>query len=134
MEQIEIAQRYYEAIIEHLMVEYPLEGCGLLAGREGVVTAVYPITNILRNPTAYEMEPVQQIKTILQIEQNNEELLAIYHSHPNGPSVPSETDITAAYYPDSVYLIVSMEEVQKPQMRGFYIVDGIVSELLVKIN
>ncbi len=134
MEQIEIAQHDYQAIIEHLMAEYPLEGCGLLAGNDGRVTAVYPITNILHSPTAYEMEPVQQIKTILQIEKNNEELIAIYHSHPNGPSTPSETDITAAYYPDSVYLIVSLQDVQKPHMRGFYIVAGNVTELTVKIG
>lgn len=120
--------------MRHLAAEYPLEGCGLLAGKDGRVTAVFPISNILHSPTAYEMEPVQQIRTILQIEQNNEELLAIYHSHPNGPSYPSETDITAAYYPDSVYLIVSLQELQKPHMRGFYIVDGGVTELLVKIN
>lgn len=134
MEQLRISRQYYEEMMRHLTAEYPLEGCGLLAGQDGRVTAVYPITNILHSETAYEMEPVQQIKTILQIEKNSEELLAIYHSHPNGPSTPSVTDITAAYYPDSVYLIVSMQDLQKPHIRGFYIVDGKVSELLVKIS
>lgn len=134
MEEIAIAQHHYQAVIAHLAAVYPLEGCGLLAGKDGEVTAVYPIANILHSPTAYEMEPLQQIETILQIERNNEDLLAIYHSHPNGPSTPSVTDITAAYYPDSVYLIVSMQNLALPHMRGFRIVDGVVTELNVRIG
>ena len=134
MEEMEIAQDHYQAILAHLTTAYPLEGCGLLAGKNGRVTAVYPITNILHSPTAYEMEPLQQIQTILQIEQNNEDLLAIYHSHPNGPSTPSSTDITAAYYPDSIYLIISLADLTVPQMRAFRIVDGAVSELNVRIG
>lgn len=134
MEEIEIAQHHYQAVIAHLTAAYPLEGCGLLAGKDGVVTAVYPIANILHSPTAYEMEPLQQIETILQIERNNEDLLAIYHSHPNGPSMPSVTDVTAAYYPESVYLIVSLRDLDAPQIRGFHIIDGTVSELNVRIG
>jgi len=55
-------------------------------------------------------------------------LAAIYHSHPAGPEVPSESDVSRAFYPDSVYLICSLAEPARPILRGFRIVDGRVHE------
>jgi proteasome lid subunit RPN8/RPN11 len=132
-ENLEISEQQYEMIIAHLTEEYPLEGCGLLAGREGLVTAVYPITNILQSKTIYEMDPLQQIKTMLAIEENGDDLLAIYHSHPHGPTTPSTTDIANAYYPETIYLIISLQQKDEPQINGYRIVENIVSEIKVRI-
>ena len=134
MENLDISQQQYEAIIAHLTAEYPLEGCGLLAGRAGVVTAVYPITNSLQSRTAYEMDSLQQVKTMIAIEENGQDLIAIYHSHPQGPTTPSTTDIANAYYPEAIYLIVSMQQINEPQMKGYRIVQNIVSEINVRIS
>ena len=50
-----------------------------------------------------------------------EQLLAIYHSHPqsNDPK-PSETDVRLAYYPSAVYFIVGLGG-DRPCMRAFRI-------------
>ncbi len=103
----------------------------MLGGREGVATAVYPIENIWHSPTAYEMAPVPQVETMLKIEDGGDELCAIFHSHPHGPAYPSPTDVALAYYPDSVYLIVSLQEPEQPVIRGFMIVNGVVTETAV---
>ena len=105
-----------------------------MSGRDGTVTAVYLIDNILKSPTAYEMDPKQQAETMLAIEANGDDLLAIYHSHPAGPTTPSPTDIAQAYYPETCYLIVSLADREQPTMRGYWIVDTAVSELIVSIT
>jgi proteasome lid subunit RPN8/RPN11 len=50
-----------------------------------------------------------------------EELVAIYHSHPDGPAAPSLTDVVEHEYPGVLYLIVSLATRDAPEIRGFYI-------------
>jgi proteasome lid subunit RPN8/RPN11 len=124
-----IKQPFLDQMLDHLQAEYPLEGCGLLAGREdGWVTAVYPIHNILQSPTNYEMDPRQQIQAILDIEANGWQMVAIFHSHPQGPEHPSPTDIALAFYPDAAHIIVSLQNQTTPVMRAFTIEGQTVTE------
>ncbi|HIP72024.1 MAG TPA: M67 family peptidase [Anaerolineae bacterium] len=124
-----IPKPLYNAMIQHLQDEYPLEACGLLAGKDGVVSRQYPIENILHSPVAYEMEPMQQIQAIIALEEAGLELAAIYHSHPQGPSAPSETDVALAYWPEAAYIIVSLQDRAAPQVRAFGILEGRVAEI-----
>ena len=73
------------------------------------------------------------IAAILEMEQADWELLGIFHSHPAGPPTPSPTDVAAAYYPDSAYLICSPGLVDW-QMRAFEIRDGGVREIELRIE
>jgi len=124
----------FRQMIHHLQLQYPKEGCGLLAGRAGQATQIYPVDNILNSPSTYEMEPLQQIRALLAMEEQGDALAAIYHSHPQGPSTPSETDVALSYYPDAVYLIVSLTNFDEPEVRGFRIVDGRVTEILIIVE
>ncbi len=89
---------HYLAMQRHVAAAAPLEACGLVAGRDGVSVAVYPIPNMLHSPTRYRMEPRAQVRAFFAMEAAGLELLAIYHSHPQGPPVPSATDIHEAAY------------------------------------
>lgn len=120
-------------MLAQLEVSYPLEGCGLMAGQVGRVRRLYPVDNRLASPSAYEMDPHQQLEAMLELEERGWDLLAIYHSHPSGPSVPSATDIAKAYYPDSLHVIVSLLDRQQPSVRAFSIQDGRVVEVDIKI-
>jgi [CysO sulfur-carrier protein]-S-L-cysteine hydrolase len=131
---LKIKRSIYEAIITHLLSAYPLEACGLLAGKGNQVTRLYQIKNILQSPTAYEMDAKQQITAMLDIETNGWSMVAIYHSHPHGPQIPSETDIQLAYYPEAFYVIVSLENKNKPVFRVFKIQDGHAHEVDWKIE
>jgi [CysO sulfur-carrier protein]-S-L-cysteine hydrolase len=53
-----------------------------------------------------------------------EEMLAIYHSHPETPARPSEEDIRLALTPGVSYVIVSLADVQAPDLRSFKIEKG----------
>lgn len=111
----------YQAMLTHLQVVYPEEGCGLLAGLNGRVTHHYSITNSDRSATTFLMDSHEQITTMIAIEDQGLELLAVYHSHPHSEAFPSPTDIANSFYPDLVNLILSFKIPQQPVMKGFYI-------------
>lgn len=85
------------------------EICGLIGGQTGHAGYAYPINNIANDRTRrYQMDPREQINAMRQMRDRDEELIAIYHSHPYGPAIPSAIDIAEAEYPDVAYLIVSL--------------------------
>jgi len=85
----------------------PEEACGLLAGLERQGKAVYPIMNALHRADRFRMDPLEQLRAFEAIESAGLELLAIYHSHPLGPAIPSETDLAEFAYPGVLSLIWS---------------------------
>lgn len=113
----------YDDMIGHLQAVYPQEGCGLLAGSHGRAHRHYPITNVHHSTTHYLMDAQEQIEAMLEIEREGLSLLAIYHSHPHTDPYPSETDVTAAAYPDAAYIIVSFQN-EKPAVASFFIRHG----------
>jgi proteasome lid subunit RPN8/RPN11 len=111
----------------------PEEACGLLAGQGSRIEAVIPVTNALHSQVRYRMDPAEQVKAFLEIERRGWELIGIYHSHPVGPDVPSQTDKAEAFYPESVYLILS-GQTGRWQVRGFFIRNDQVDEVPVRIE
>jgi proteasome lid subunit RPN8/RPN11 len=88
-----------ETMRAHVESCAPLEACGLLAGKDGLVSRVILITNKAQSPFKYMMDPVEQLRAFDQIEAESLDLLAIFHSHPAGPDTASPTDIAEAAYP-----------------------------------
>jgi proteasome lid subunit RPN8/RPN11 len=123
-----------EEMIRHAQREYPNEACGLLAGRDSRVEKVYQMTNAEHSPVTYRLDPEEQFRTFTEIEEAGWELLAIYHSHSHSPAYPSATDLELAFYPDSLYLIISLADRDRPIIRAFHIVEGVVEEERVEIT
>jgi proteasome lid subunit RPN8/RPN11 len=131
---LRIPKDFADAIIEQARSEHPNEACGLLAGTNGTVTKMYRMTNAERSPVIYRMEPAEQLRVFNAIEDGGLDLVAIYHSHTRSPAYPSATDVSLAYYPEAVYLIVSLANAQAPELRGFRITDGKVDEVELEIT
>ena len=70
------------------------------------------------------MEPGSQIKALRDMRTHNEELFAIYHSHPSSAAEPSATDLAEAAYPEALYLIISLNTRGVLELRGFHLQDG----------
>lgn len=106
--------RDYRAIVADCEKALPNEACGLIAGYrldggESLVSGrIYPAVNEERSPTAYRVRPEDQLKVLLDIENEGMDPIGIYHSHPEGLACPSQTDIDQAFYPEAVYVIVGM--------------------------
>ncbi len=125
--------RIRRAILEQLQAEArrqpAVECCGLLAGREGVITTLYPAMNALASATRYEIAPEELFGLFRRMRAARLELLGLYHSHPSGENFPSALDIERAYYPDAAYFILSPAPEAARPVRAFRICDGQVQEL-----
>lgn len=121
-------------MMEHARREPAKECCGLLAGRDGVITHVFPAVNVAADPAkGYEIAPKGIVAMIREFRERKLEFLGIYHSHPNGKNEPSARDIELAYYSEAIYFIVSpMADAPKP-VRAFSIRDGGVTELDIEV-
>ena len=129
-----ITQDVYDGLVEHAREEAPNECCGILGGKDGEATTLYRATNAEHSPLRYTLDPNDLFRiTFREIPDNDEEMLAIYHSHTASPAYPSQTDINLATYPDSIYLILSLAEGEEP-LRGFRIDDGQVSEVELEVG
>jgi len=124
---MKIPKAVYDEMLEHARAEVPNECCGLVGGKDGSAVAYYPATNAEGSPFRYNLDPQDQFRIMMEMEERGEELSAIYHSHTKSPAYPSQTDINLAAYPGVVYLIASLKEGEEP-LRGFTIVDGEVVE------
>lgn len=131
--EIIITKRQWEIILTEVMKKLPEEACGLLAGKDNQVFEVIPIENIKHSPFRYRMNPQDQLAAFQYIEKQEWDLLAIYHSHPDGPGYPSDTDIQEAYYPEAIYIIISGDP-EYPKPRGFIITEGHVQEISIRID
>ncbi|RJQ43255.1 MAG: M67 family peptidase [Gaiellales bacterium] len=117
----------YQSIIDHARACSPEEACGVLAGAGGEVERVFLMENAEHSPTFYMMDSREQFEVFDAIERDGLELVAIFHSHPHSPPLPSAQDMELAFYPDALYLIVSLMG-EEPEGRAFRIVEREVTE------
>ena len=120
-------------MLEHARGEPRIECCGLLAGRDGVITHIFPATNALASPKAYEIAPRELFQLFRMLRAEGLEHLGHYHSHLFSENFPSPTDIEQACYPDQAYFIVSLLDGAPKPVRAFSIRDGEVRELKISI-
>ena len=106
------------------------EACGLVAGIDQTSQAVYPVPNILHSLVRYRMDPERQLAVFNQIDENGWQLLAIYHSHLQGPQGPSAIDVAEAAYPGVIHLIWSQSGGDW-QCHGYLIENGEITEVPV---
>lgn len=131
---LKLSRDFANAIIAQARSEHPNEACGLLAGTNGEATKLYQMANAERSPVIYRMEPSEQLRVFNDIEEHGLDLVAIYHSHTRSPAYPSATDVSLAYYPEAVYLIVSLANPTEADLRGFRITDGKVTEVPLEVK
>ncbi len=138
MTTFKLPKEFADAIVSQALREHPNEACGLLAGHSrngtGEATRVFAMTNAERSPVIYRMEPAEQLKVFNEIDREGLDLVGIYHSHTRSPAYPSSTDVNLAYYPEAVYLIVSLRDMDAPELRGFTINDGKVTEVELDLS
>lgn len=153
MPTLKIPQQILDEMVSHARELDPSECCGLLAGTSGTVTRHYRITNSVaedvrapqvfdeagvkrlghlseatRAEVAYFMDPKEMLAAFKDMRERRLELTVIYHSHTHSPAYPSATDIGLAYYPEAAYMIVSLEDKSKPDIRAYWITNRLVRQ------
>lgn len=111
---IEFSREAYDAIVAHAREGSPMEICGVLGGDFGDersrVEATYRAANVSETPeTEYYIDPEEQLEITEDIEGDGRNVVGFYHSHPAGPTTPSETDAARATWPGLSYVIVCLD-------------------------
>ena len=112
---IQLTSEHIQNIKQDAEEAYPNEACGLITGRviNGAVLEVIRVVkaqNIRASETGnrFEVDPGTRIKLEKEIRGTNEQLIAHYHSHPDNPATPSNTDLINAHEPELIWIIVSV--------------------------
>lgn len=127
------------AITEHARNAVPNEACGLIIGDRpaadgGVALRWFPTRNRAASPYRYEIDSDELLRATIETDDADEVFWAIVHSHVASPARPSPTDIGLAFYPDALYMLVSLhpdqaDESGAPGVRAWRILDGQVHEV-----
>jgi [CysO sulfur-carrier protein]-S-L-cysteine hydrolase len=116
-----------DQIVAHARAGMPNEACGLLAGQGDRVERFFPAQPDEPSPYYYRIESRDQIRIMNAIDDAGLDLVGIYHSHTSSPAYPSRTDAEQAFWPDAVYVIVSLAG-GDADVRGYRIRDMDVAE------
>ena len=125
----------WRQMIDQARAESPYEACGLVAGdAAGRALRYHPMRNAAGRLDWFEPDPMELLRLTMAIEGAAETVWGIYHSHPRSPARPSESDVEAAGYPDSLYLISSLQDGPHPVLRAFRIQEGQVTEVPLRLR
>lgn len=126
-------QQQIDEMIAHAREDAPNECCGLVAATGGEATTVHRAINAAASPLRYEIDSKDFLRIYKLIEDADEEIGAIYHSHTRSAAYPSQTDINLALWPDAIYIIVSLAGGEQ-DVKAFRIVDRQVTEVQLETD
>jgi proteasome lid subunit RPN8/RPN11 len=110
---------------------YPYEICGFILGKNDYQSDTREATQIIqvenqnkeRANDRFEISPKDYMKVESYADKNNLQIIGIYHSHPDHPDKPSQTDLLYALEGLS-YIIVSVQNKKAVSYRSWYLKDG----------
>jgi proteasome lid subunit RPN8/RPN11 len=110
------------AIVAHARAGKPEEVCGIVRGRGLDAFEAIPARNVAEERIEnYTVDPHTLLRQF-EFEDAGDAMMGIYHSHPVSVAYPSATDAWNAHYPESVYLICSLEDEAAPVVRAWWLV------------
>ena len=107
-EVVRIGRGVFERLLSEARIDPEIECCGLLAGRDGVISAVLPATERLaerQQPT--RLRPQELFALFRRMRAKRSIIWASTIRIPHGENSPSSRDIERAFYPEAAYFIVS---------------------------
>ena len=129
-----------QQLIDHARAGVPNEACGVIIGDAPAATGGRPLrweptTNAAASPFRYEIDPADLYRLTVATDDANEAFWGIVHSHTHTAARPSATDVGQAFYPDALYILVSLSSEEEdseavaplptvPTVRAWRIVDG----------
>lgn len=135
---VKITKSAFEGMIEHCEKGYPYEVCGVMIGKDEQISYFRECRNLVneddietewksdknldksRLNDRFELDPRDFMLADNWARENKLQILGIYHSHPDHPSSPSETDREVAS-PYWGYIIFSIVDGKYDNARIWYI-------------
>ncbi|HET7169025.1 MAG TPA: M67 family metallopeptidase [Candidatus Limnocylindrales bacterium] len=133
-----------QAMLDHARHDYPNEACGVIVGDRpaadgGRALRFEATRNEARSPYRYNIDPADLYRLSVAVDDADHVFWGIVHSHTHSPAVPSPTDLGLAFYPDALYVLVSLSGDQAdrttgaPSVRAWRIVEGEMHEVVLDI-
>ncbi len=125
---IVVPRRLLKSIRDLAEAAYPRECCGLLIGRNDgpaaiTVTRIAESENVADGPghDRFEVDPQVRFDVMRQlglieaggaatVAPTAERIVGHFHSHPDHPARPSQTDLEMAFEPEMIWLITAVED------------------------
>jgi proteasome lid subunit RPN8/RPN11 len=127
---VNIPRRLLEEVLAHARDGYPYEVCGVMLGRNhgGAAARVESVVRVPNRETEsprvrYQIAPEDLIRIQRESREQGLEIVGYYHSHPDHPARPSETDrrIAAEGLSDGVLHVVVGVEGGRPAVPSAWI-------------
>ncbi len=123
---LKIKEEALESIKKQAEEGYPYEICGFMIGnidydkniRECLEVYQVENQNKERASDRFEIDPKDYMKVEDYADTKGLMIVGIYHSHPDHPDKPSQTDLMFAQ-PDMSYIIVSVEKGKSVKWRSW---------------
>ena len=133
-----------DAIVAAARGGLPNEACGIVIGDRpategGRPLRWVPLRNALASPFRYEIDARDLLRLTLEAERADGAFWAIVHSHVASAARPSPTDVRESFYPEALYLVVSLDPAEADpdtgaeSVRAWRIVEGRVHEVALEI-
>lgn len=107
---VKISTKARETMLQ-LAAKHPFsEVCGLLFGQNDQIEAAMPVTNVATDPRAsFELDPAALFAALRSARSGGPAVIGYFHSHPNGLSAPSATDIAMAQPDNMIWIILGTD-------------------------
>lgn len=126
-------QKPLDEMYQDALKSYPDECCGFFfgneTGEERIITRIVVVNNSKEGDKRrrFEIAPKDYLDAERYADENEVQLLGVYHSHPNHPAVPSEHDRVAAQ-PYFSYVIISVKENEIADLRSWQLNENLQFE------
>jgi proteasome lid subunit RPN8/RPN11 len=128
-----IEQKPLDEMFADALRSFPDECCGFFfgneIGQERIITNILTVDNSKEGDKRrrFEIAPKDYLDAERFADENELQLLGVYHSHPNHPAVPSEHDRIAAQ-PYFSYIIISVKEKMIADIRSWQLNENFMFE------
>ncbi len=134
-ETIQIPRKIANQLLHLAQTSSDIEVCGLIGSKHGQPCTCYPITNTAEHvQQSFQLDASEQIAAMVAMRHLDEDLFAIYHSHPRSPATPSYADLKQSAYPEALFLIISLNIKGVLEMRGFKINHNSAQEISLSLS
>ncbi len=139
---LELPRAVAEALLAHARAELPNEACGLLSGTfhtdgSGRASTFHAARNVEASPLRYNVHPEDLVRIVFAIDEADEDLIGIFHSHTRSAAEPSATDRRTAQYDEPFYLLASLAITGAPPesaLRAWRILGGQSFEVPLRVE
>jgi proteasome lid subunit RPN8/RPN11 len=133
---VKIDRATLDEVVAHAVRDAPNECCGLVLGRDGTATSARALENLAASPFRFDIDG-RELIAFAFADEDEDQLVAIYHSHTRSAPYPSQTDVNfAAGWPGVEWLIVGIPKAKggEPEVRSYLIDDGTIREVEFEVQ